>query len=118
MLRCPHCRATVTHADLFSRRLMRPRTCRSCGGDYFEGGTTGGAALVAFGGALATSAKSAQIAPWVPLSMAFGAAALAVLYMHLRQPRKAEELRPSVMAALVTVPVVAAVTWKALETFG
>jgi ABC-type Fe3+-siderophore transport system permease subunit len=95
---------------------MTPRTCRDCSGRYFEGGTTAGIGLVAVGGALATSVSSSTHLPeWAPLPIAFGAAALALAYTHLRQPRKLEELRSRIVAALITAPVVAIIVWKVLE---
>lgn len=116
MLHCPHCHATITHSELLSKRLLTPRTCRACGGGYFEGGTTAGIGLVSVGGALATSVGSCHYLPaWAPLPIAFGAAALATLYTHLCQPRKVEELRSRIVAALITVPVVAIIVLMVLQ---
>jgi hypothetical protein len=116
MLHCPHCHATITHSELASKRFMTPRTCRACGGGYFEGGTTAGIGLVAVGGVLATSVSSSPYLPaWAPLPIAFGAAALAVVYTHLREPRKLEELRSRIVAALIAAPVVAITVLMALK---
>ena len=115
MLRCPHCTGPVTHSDLFARRFLRPRTCRSCWGLYFEGGTPVALGIVAAGGAIATSLRpSADLPPWAPLAAVFGSAALAVWHTHRCQPRKIDEFRSTVLPALVLVPVVATAVWTLL----
>jgi ferredoxin len=105
MLACPHCAATLTRADLFSRRLLRPRTCAACGGEYFEGGTTGGFALVGAGGSLATRIGSLLALPeWAPAALALGCAGLGVLYTTTQVPRPIRELptqRPIAIASAV-----------------
>lgn len=113
MLRCPHCTAPLTLADLFSRRILTPRTCQSCTGQYFEGGTTIGFAVVGAGGGLATSIASLRASPsWVPLGVAFGFALLAVLYTCSSQPRKVEELRSKILRAVLVGPIAAVMVWS------
>jgi hypothetical protein len=112
MLRCPYCSAPITLADLYSRRLLCPRTCNACGGQYFEGGTTIGMAVVGTGGGLASSIASLKACPaWVPLGVAVGFALVAVLFTQRSQPRKVEELRAKLLQAVVAGPVAALVVW-------
>lgn len=93
MLRCPHCSSTVTLANLRSKRILRPRTCEACGGQYFEGGTTVALAVVGAGCSLAPCFASREHFPaWLPLVVAGGFASLAILYTQYNQPRKASEL--------------------------
>jgi hypothetical protein len=113
MLNCPHCAAPITHADLRSQRLFRPRTCKACSGQYFEGGTTVGLALVGAGGSLAASMPSLEVAPkWVTISIAFGCALVAVCYTHFVPPRKMEELRSRFVQAVIAAVVAGALVWK------
>lgn len=108
-LRCPHCAGPVTHAELRSARFLRARTCRSCGGEYFEGGARVAMAIVAGGGMLATGLPPGTGLPaWAPAAILFGFAALGVAFTHRRQPRPIEELRATFLSALLFLPVVAA----------
>jgi hypothetical protein len=115
LLRCPYCDGPISHSELFSARLLRPRTCRSCGGLYFEGGAPVGFGIVAAGCAIATSLRgNADFPEWASLAAAFGSAALAVWWMHRCQPRKIDELRSTALFSLAVVPVVALATWALL----
>jgi uncharacterized protein (DUF983 family) len=110
MLHCPHCAAPITLTDLYSRRLLRPRTCKACGGQYFEGGTTVAIAIVGAGGGLATSLSSFKsFSPWLPLVVAFGFALLGIFYTHHHQPRKVDELRAKLIQAVIAGLVAAGV---------
>ncbi len=110
MLNCPHCTAPVTRTDLLARRLLRERTCRSCGGGYFEGGTTVGVGMIAAAGMVAAGLDAgAQLPEWAPPVILFGTAVVAVRYTHGCQPRKIEEVRSALVSILLVVPVVALV---------
>jgi hypothetical protein len=113
VLCCPHCHAPLTHSDLLARRLLRPRTCAACGKEYFEGGTTGAAIIVAAGGALATSLRARDLLPgWAPAGIALAAAVLGVGFTHLRAPRKISELRTRLSYALGAALLTAVLVWR------
>ncbi len=100
MLVCPHCAARLRRADLSAQRILRPRTCASCGRQYFEGGTTTAAAFIGAGGALAGRLNSLVALPsWVPAAIVLGCAALGILYTTTQTPRPIHELRQRLTAA-------------------
>lgn len=112
MLRCPHCSAPLTLTDLFSNRIFTPRTCRTCTGQYFEGGTTVGFALIGAGGGLATSMASIPTVPsWVPLVVTAGSALVAVILTCFVQPRKVQERRSKLVRAILIGPGAALIVW-------
>lgn len=112
MLHCPHCSAPITLADLRSRRFFRARTCKACGGQYFEGGTTVAMAIVGAGGGIASSLSKAEWAPpWLPLVVGLGFGLLGVFYTHSQMPRKIDDVRAMLLQALVAAPAAAALVW-------
>jgi hypothetical protein len=118
MLECPHCQGPITTAELRSERLLRPRVCRNCRGEYIEGGTEFAFAAVAVAGAVATSmGKDPALPDWSPwLVLAFGGA-VAVWCTTVSQPRKREELRRRLLQILGIVPMTAIGVWSLLRAF-
>lgn len=77
--------------------------CAACGGEYFEGGTTVGFALVGAGGALATRIGTLMALPtWAPVAVALGCAGLGVLYITTQSPRPIHELRAQLTLAIAS----------------
>lgn len=69
-------------------------------------------ALVGAGGGLASSIASLKaFTQWVPVGVALGFALIAVLYTHINQPRKVDELRSKILQAVVAGPVAALLVW-------
>jgi hypothetical protein len=118
MLQCPHCSAALTRADLASRRLLRPRRCAACSGEYIEGGTGVAMAIVGAGGAVATRIGSLLNVPtWAPPAIAFGCALIGVLYTQSQPPRPAGALRSTLLQALAVGPLAALVVWQLMNLF-
>jgi hypothetical protein len=113
MLACPHCASPVTFADLYTARLLRPKTCRACGGQFVEGGTTLGMAFVGAGGGLAVSvAQRTAVPPWVSVALVIACTLLGLLCNHVQPPRRVGELRRRLTLALVAGPIAALVVWQ------
>lgn len=97
---------------MLARRFLSPRTCRSCGGRYFEGGVSAAMAIVAAGGAIATGLRLYPGLPeWAPVLVAFGGAVLGAWYTHRCPPRKIEEVRSTLVTVLFLVPLVTIAVW-------
>jgi hypothetical protein len=73
-------------------------------------------AAVGAGAGLAGAVSSLKGVPgWVPFGVAFGIAALAVVYTHHNQPLKVIQLRSKLLQAVIIGPVTAVLIWQLLK---
>lgn len=109
MLHCPHCDTEISLSEMNSQRLLRPRTCRECGGRFIEGGTTPSFAVIAAAGTLVTQFKdSSGWSPAGPMALLVLAGLATISLTNRSQPISSDRVRGVLLQGLLTVPLVSA----------